>query len=161
MRLCSVLVVTALVAGGACSTGPGESPTADDPVAPEPGVVGGGSNDVRLTSILSISSPIALAMRSGDDTAFYLAQQSGRVVRVRNGDVTGTVLNISDLVSCCGERGLLGITFSPNGRRLYVNYTDNGGHQRRVVPDGRPSRGPRLTHLAARGQPTVREPQRR
>lgn len=126
MRFRSLLVVTTLLAGAACSTGPSEAPASNQPDTPAAGVLGG-ANDVRLTSIVSIANPIALAMRSGDDTAFYLAQQSGRIVRVRNGEVTGTVLNISDLVSCCGERGLLGITFSPNGLRLYVNYTDNGG----------------------------------
>ncbi len=42
---------------------------------------------------------------------------------------TTPILDISDDVINEGERGLLGITFSTDGRRLYVNYT--------AEPDGR------------------------
>ena len=125
MRLRSALLVIVLLTGGACNSGPTEAPVAADPSADEGAVLGG--NDVRLTSILSLSNPIALATRTGDETALYIAQQTGRVVRVLNGEVTGTVLDISAQVQCCGEEGLLGISFAPNGGRLYVYHTDNSG----------------------------------
>jgi glucose/arabinose dehydrogenase len=109
----------------ACSAAPTDSEAGSDVVQQQP--QGGGGNQYKLTRVVSVSSPIALAMRANDNTAMYIAQQHGRVVRVRQGRSTGTVLDIRNQVSCCGEQGLLGITFSPNSNRLYVNYTNNSG----------------------------------
>lgn len=88
---------------------------------------GGGTPSVKLSRIVSLDMPVAMAVRPGDETALYVAEQGGRVMRVRGREVTGTVLDIRDQVRCCGEEGLLGITFSPNGSRLYVYHTDNSG----------------------------------
>src|SRR5207249_717992 len=72
-------------------------------------------------------APIAMAIREGDD-ALYVAVQEGRVVAIRGGQVDPTpVLDISGQVTAGGEQGLLGLTFSPNGRFMYVNYTDTNG----------------------------------
>jgi len=61
----------------------------------------------------------------------YFAEQSGRVIRfVTSGAALGkkrTVLDITKFTSANGEQGLLGIAFNPNGKFLYVNYTDTGG----------------------------------
>ncbi len=46
---------------------------------------------------------------------------------LRDGEVTGSVLDISDLTENGGEQGFLGLAFHPDGDRAYVNYTDNAG----------------------------------
>src|SRR5690242_16473718 len=81
---------------------------------------------VKLKRIISgLSSPVALAWRTGDTAAIYVAQQTGSVVRVKAGKVTGTVLGVT--VAHGGEQGLLGIVFSKDGTKLYVDYTDPTG----------------------------------
>ncbi len=80
---------------------------------------------VTLTSVVSgLDSPIALAWRV-HDTNMFVAEQSGRVRIVdANGRLSSTpVLTVGPL-SRGNEEGLLGITFSPDGSKLYVDYTD-------------------------------------
>jgi glucose/arabinose dehydrogenase len=59
--------------------------------------------------------------------------QAGQIVVVGGGKITGTFLDISKRMSCCGERGLLGLAFHPqyatNGR-FFVRYTDPAGDLR-------------------------------
>jgi glucose/arabinose dehydrogenase len=80
---------------------------------------------VTLTKIADGERGTAMAVRTGDP-ALYFAQQGGEVVMLRDGAVT-TVLDLSDQISSAGERGLLGLTFSPDGSRLYVHYSDSNG----------------------------------
>jgi glucose/arabinose dehydrogenase len=79
-----------------------------------------------------------VAWRSGDD-ASYIVNQSGTVVRFGGGSST-TVLDVSDLITSGGERGLLGLAFAPAGDLAYVNYTDRDGNttvvEYPVDPDG-------------------------
>jgi glucose/arabinose dehydrogenase len=94
---------------------------------------------IKLTKIAQVQSPTAFSPRSGD-SSLYLTEQVGRVRRIRvNDDGKGHVsyqlegtplLDISRDVTAGGEQGLLGITFSPDGRRLYVAYTERDGRQR-------------------------------
>ncbi len=82
---------------------------------------------VTLTRVAAVRSPTAMAVRSGD-TAIYLALQSGRVVAVRDGQLDpAVVLDVSGKISSGGERGLLGLTFSPDGNKMYVDYTNTQG----------------------------------
>jgi glucose/arabinose dehydrogenase len=68
-----------------------------------------------------------MAVRPGDD-ALYVAEKPGRVVAIRDGEVDPQgVLDLLGEVSLGGEQGLLGLAFSPDGRFLYVNYTDLNG----------------------------------
>ena len=94
----------------------------------------------RLTRLASVSAPTALAARPGD-TALYVAEQRGRVRAFRDGRfVDPPVLDVSSITSSGGERGLLGLTFSPDGTRLYVNHTNRDGDTRiaeyTMRPDG-------------------------
>ena len=85
---------------------------------------------VRLTQVAQLAAPTALAFRRGA-AGFYVAEREGRVRAVRNGAVVPEpVLDITGDVSTGGERGLLGLTFSPDGSRLYVSYTNRDGDSR-------------------------------
>jgi glucose/arabinose dehydrogenase len=56
------------------------------------------------------------------DARLFVVEQRGRISIVGG----GTFLDISAKVSCCGERGLLGLAFHPNyasNGRFYVDYT--------------------------------------
>lgn len=94
---------------------------------------------LRLDLVASLDQPLALAQRAGSDD-LYVAERVGRVRRIertiRSGADGGTetvklitqpVLDITDLTTTDGERGLLGIAFSPDGTELFVDYTDSNG----------------------------------
>ena len=76
------------------------------------------------------NSPVNL-QHAGDDRLFVVEQNG--IIKILNPD--GTVnstpfLDISGDVSCCGERGLLGLAFHPdyqNNGYFYVNYTNISG----------------------------------
>ena len=87
-----------------------------------------------------LEQPLGMAVRTGDP-ALYVAQKTGKIVVLRAGDVDpDPLLDLTQQVSLGGEQGLLGLAFSPDGRELYVNYTDTNGDTRVVgyaMPDGR------------------------
>ena len=100
-------------------------------VSPSPG--GPSVPELRLQRVATLEEPVALAVRP-DDPALYIAEKGGRVVAIRNGEVDPTpVLDLSSEVSLGGEQGLLGLTFSPDGDTLYVNFTDVNGDTRIVA----------------------------
>ena len=99
--------------------------------------------NVRLEQIAEADQPVALVPRSGTDD-LYVAEQGGKVRIIRvNRTIDGetnavtrtsysvepsTVLDLRDRTKAEGERGLLGIVFSSDGRRLYADYTDLDGN---------------------------------
>src|SRR5215831_20705365 len=115
LTLFVALALTAPVAGYGAGAAPAAAPRTNISTA-----------RVKLTRVASgLSSPVALAWRGGRPSPIYVAEQDGTVVAVANGHVVRTVLHLT--VSCCGERGLLGIAFSRNGALLYVDHTDPNG----------------------------------
>jgi glucose/arabinose dehydrogenase len=85
------------------------------------------SVEIELVQVATLEQPLAMAVRRGDP-ALYVAQKTGAVVRIRDGRVDPVaVLDLSGEVSLGSEQGLLGLVFSPDGRYLYVNYTDTNG----------------------------------
>jgi glucose/arabinose dehydrogenase len=84
-----------------------------------------GDVTVGLEQIGTAPNGVAAAVRAGDD-ALYVAQQTGEVVRL-DGGAAATVVDLSDRVTFGGERGLLGLAFSPDGSLLYVHYSDADG----------------------------------
>jgi glucose/arabinose dehydrogenase len=83
-----------------------------------------------VTYATGLTSPIAFEQDPSDPANQYVAEQRGVIRLIRNGVVQATpFLDISSLVACCGERGLLGLAFPPNygaSGRFYVNYTRAG-----------------------------------
>jgi glucose/arabinose dehydrogenase len=77
--------------------------------------------------VATLEQPLAIAVRTGDP-ALYVAQKTGTVVAIRGGTSDpAPVLGITEEVSLGSDQGLLGLAFAPNGRYLYVNYTDTNG----------------------------------
>src|SRR5687767_12813913 len=80
---------------------------------------------VTLTKIADGERGTAMAVRTGDAT-LYFAQQGGQISALRDGALQ-PVLDLSSRISSGGERGLLGMTFSPDGTHLYVHYSATNG----------------------------------
>jgi glucose/arabinose dehydrogenase len=88
---------------------------------------------VHLSTVASgFASAIGVSSAPGD-ARLFLIQQTGQVVIVSGGKRAGTFLDIASRMSCCGERGLLGLAFHPgyatNGR-FFVRYTTPAGDVR-------------------------------
>ncbi len=89
--------------------------------------------EIGLKAVVGgLPSPIGISTAPNDPRLFVIGQ-TGRIVIVSAGKVAGTFLDISARMSCCGERGLLGLAFHPdyaaNGR-FFVRYTDPAGNLR-------------------------------
>ncbi len=101
---------------------------------------------IELTTIkvADLNNPTALAARPSSPD-LYIAQRGGviRLVKVTKPTATGglpryqvqttPVLDLSKDVVAGGEQGLLGIAFSSDGRKLYVNYTAKPDGRTRIV----------------------------
>jgi glucose/arabinose dehydrogenase len=108
-------------AGGSSSTSPAAASAAEFRRA-----------RVRLVRVATLQQPVATAVRPGD-RALYVVEQVGRVRAIRNGRLDPTpVVDISSQVTAGGEQGLLGIAFSPDGRLMYLDFTDRNGDHRVV-----------------------------
>jgi glucose/arabinose dehydrogenase len=142
---CATALVVSCGSGSDGQPPPAATPTADAPTPrPSPGEptpivtpivppTPGEAPSLRLTEVASgLDMPLFVAFAPGDTQHFYVLEQTGRVRVVDGGGAVGDVpfLDLSSLVSCCGERGLLGLAFHPdyaqNGR-LFVNYTETNG----------------------------------
>lgn len=83
---------------------------------------------VRLVTMASgLVSPVGIAFRPGDGR-MYVIEKRGQVKIVQNRVVVATALSIT--VSTGGEQGLLGLTFSPDGSKMYASFTDVNGDSR-------------------------------
>lgn len=87
---------------------------------------GSGSVKSQLISVATnLDEPVAIAT-FGSDT--YVAEKAGRIRRIDEAHGNPIALDISRrVVSDAYEQGLLGMTFSPDQRYLYVSYTHNNG----------------------------------
>ena len=74
----------------------------------------------RLENVSRLTQAVAFAVRRGD-SARFVATKDGRVFRVRNGR-TRVILDIRRFVKTEGEAGLVGLTFTPDGRRMVIDY---------------------------------------
>jgi glucose/arabinose dehydrogenase len=80
--------------------------------------------------IQGLTNPVYLTAPA-NDARLFIVEQPGRIRVYKNGTLLGaSFLDITGIVRCCGEEGLLSLAFDPayatNGR-FYVYYTDNNG----------------------------------
>ena len=142
----------AVLLGGACSDDGGSGPpttstttsTTEAPgetttTAPPP--EGGTLDQVNLTveQVAALERPTAMAARPSS-TDLYVGEKSGRIRVIDVTEATSSrsaryqllntpILDLSDEVMDEGtEQGLLGLAFSTDGRKLFVNFT--------AAPDG-------------------------
>jgi glucose/arabinose dehydrogenase len=88
---------------------------------------------LRLTTFVSgLNLPVGFVQDPGDPAIQYIVEQGGRIRVVRDRVLQPSpFLDLTSLVSCCGERGLLGLAFPSDFRtsnRFFVNYTDTAGN---------------------------------
>lgn len=82
-----------------------------------------GDPEVRFVEVVRLDRPVGLAGRPGDPT-LYLVEQPGRVTAVDpDSGRTRTVLDVTARTAAQGERGLLGLAFSPDGTLAYTNHS--------------------------------------
>ena len=111
----------ALLAAGSCSEG-------TTPPPPLPRAV------IREQVDSGFSSPLVHTAPPGDSQRLFVVEQTGLIRIIRHDSVlTRPFLRLNTLVSCCGERGLLGLAFHPayatNGW-FFVHYTNTAGDTR-------------------------------
>ena len=78
-----------------------------------------------------LQQPVAVAMPDDGSGDLYVVEQAGRIVRLPGGaEPSVEAPRHPDRVGSGGERGLLGLAFSPSvadDGRLFVDYTDDNG----------------------------------
>ncbi|HEX3090891.1 MAG TPA: PQQ-dependent sugar dehydrogenase [Ilumatobacteraceae bacterium] len=84
---------------------------------------------VALTQLGSFEQPVEVAWRPTDG-AMYVVEQDGKIVMMTDGQPGAVALDMTDLTSADGERGLLGLAITKDGALAYVNYTNNDGNTR-------------------------------
>ncbi len=110
--------------------------TTSAPTATATTTSGDGRGGISLQKVGVFDQPVWLTQAPGDDDNLYVVEQCGVIERQPLGGGDPSVfLDISDLVTCGGEQGLLSVAFAPDyesSGALYVNYTDIDGDSRTV-----------------------------
>ena len=79
----------------------------------------------------NFTAPLYLTHAGDGSGRLFVLEQGGIIRIVRDGSVTPVAyLDVTDVLSSGGERGLLGVAFAPDfesSGRLYINYTDRRG----------------------------------
>jgi glucose/arabinose dehydrogenase len=89
------------------------------------------SAQLRLETVVSgFTFPLGVVADPTDATTLFVVEQTGLVRVVQNGRInTRPFLDLRGQISTGGERGLLGLAFSPEveSRRFFVNFTNRDG----------------------------------
>ena len=112
----SLLAATLLAASAACAA---------------PAVTGGLT--VTLQPVAQgLDLPVGVTHAGDGSGRLFVVEQRGKIRVVDDGQLLAApFLDLSSQVSCCGERGLLGLAFHPGyaqDGRFYVDYTDSAGN---------------------------------
>lgn len=79
----------------------------------------------------TFSSPTLVTNAGDGSNRLFVLEQRGRIMIIDGSTAIATpFLDIRSRVSCCGERGLLGLAFDPafkTNHRFFVDYTDKNG----------------------------------
>jgi len=87
---------------------------------------------IQLVPVVSnLSRPLFLTYSPDDTGRLFIVEQGGTIRILQAGRLLAQpFLDVTSLVSCCGERGLLGLAFHPNFRQnnlFFINYTNRNG----------------------------------
>ena len=93
----------------------------------------GGEHRLKLKKITTgLELPVQVTHAGDGSGRLFVVEQKGRIRIVKDGVINDTsFLDVSERISCCGERGLLGIAFPPDyaaKQYFYVSYTNLDGH---------------------------------
>ena len=93
---------------------------------------------IQLQSVVGgLARPIYVT--NARDTRLFVVLQDGRILIFQNGALLpAPFLNITSLVNCCDERGLIGFAFHPNYPStpyIFAHFTSNGA----ALPDATPA----------------------
>lgn len=88
---------------------------------------------VHFRNVASIPGIVTITHPDDGTGRLFLVQQNGQIrILSSNGQLLGRpFLSVPGLISCCGERGLLGLSFHPDYKTnglFYVYYTDKNGN---------------------------------
>ena len=82
--------------------------------------------------VSGLSAPVEFVQDPSSPSVQFVVEQGGRIRVIENGVLLPTpFLDVSGVISAGGERGLLGLAFSPDyavSRRFFVNFTDTNGN---------------------------------
>jgi glucose/arabinose dehydrogenase len=112
---------------------PSAVPTPTATAAPTQAAFDPSRVNLGLQPVISGLDQPLFATGSGDGSGrFFVVEQPGliRVVDPNGTLASSPFLDLRSKVSCCGERGLLGLAFSPHyaqDGRFFVDYTDTAG----------------------------------
>ena len=116
---------------GGTATGAEVPVTATPDASAVPTTVAAPLGDPKVTfgEIAQFSKPVELVYRP-TDSLMYIVEQDGTVVSMNDGQPGADALDMTELTSADGERGLLGLAITKDGSLAYVNYTNNDGNTR-------------------------------
>jgi len=126
------------------------------------GVSGAGA--VVLTPVVSgLDAPVQVVNAGDGSGRLFVVEQGGKVRVVKNGVLLPTpFINIADLLSTGGERGLLGIAFHPNYKvngRFFLYFTRRNDGYLAITEYHRSSSNPDVaTRVGARRIITIAHP---
>jgi glucose/arabinose dehydrogenase len=124
-------LATLCIVGAMTGCAAGARTAAPSPDGPRPAGGGGAEAALKLESFGSgFDHPVFVTNAADGSGRLFVVEQVGRVVEVSGDGSRRTFLDITDRVAFGGERGLLGLAFSPTFRsdgRLFVDYTDVHG----------------------------------
>ncbi len=89
------------------------------------------AQDARAIFVDTFDQPVYVTGAPGAPTLLFVVEQTGKI-RVLDDEVTLTppFLDLTTMISCCGERGVLSIAFPPDyptSRLFYVAFTNPTG----------------------------------
>jgi glucose/arabinose dehydrogenase len=175
LRPTAILIAALALAAGACgqdgdpkgrraagtpsaSTPAGSVPAISAPPAEPPTQAELNRVAVELEEVARAQTPVALAVAE-DNTTFYVGERAGLVRVIRDGQLDPRlVLDLTDQVVVEGEGGLLGVALAPDGRHLYVSFTD-AQHAVRLIEVA--IDGGRVDPASRREVLTIRQPSTR
>jgi glucose/arabinose dehydrogenase len=87
--------------------------------------------DGKLKLIATFNTPVYVTEAPGDSSLLFVVEQTGRIFLLKNEiKQAQPFLDVSSLISCCDERGLLSVAFPPNyqtSKRFYIAFTNPDG----------------------------------